>query len=141
MEYDSRREGARKCQRLCCPRVLRVQKSTKDARHTTPVFDDPPTETRAIHTSLRKNRETLPTNMLIPRKAFGALTFLLCVVGIFIFSNSIVQWSAYVFGSHAPLIPYTTHVVLLQFKEPTSAIAVKSVRNAPERIAHRPDIA
>ncbi|KAJ4315193.1 hypothetical protein N0V94_006072 [Neodidymelliopsis sp. IMI 364377] len=65
--------------------------------------------------------------MLVPKKAFGALTFLLCVVGLFVFSKSIVQWSVYLFGSHAPLVPYTTHVVLFQFKEATSAFAVKEI--------------
>ncbi|KAF1358341.1 hypothetical protein EJ07DRAFT_124781 [Lizonia empirigonia] len=65
--------------------------------------------------------------MLIPRKAFGALTFVLCVAGLFIFSNSIVRWSVYLFGSHAPLIPYTTHVVLFQFKETASAFARKEI--------------
>jgi hypothetical protein len=70
--------------------------------------------------------------MLIPRKAFGVLTFILCIVGLFIFSSSIVQWSVYVFGSHAPLTPYTTHVVLFQFKETANALAVKEVRSAPE---------
>ncbi|UPX17143.1 uncharacterized protein EKO05_0007518 [Ascochyta rabiei] len=42
--------------------------------------------------------------MLVPRKAFGALTFIICVAGLFIFSSSIVQWSVYLFGSYAPLI-------------------------------------
>ena len=70
--------------------------------------------------------------MLIPRKAFGVLTFVLCVVGLFLFSSSIVQWSVYVVGSHAPLKPYTTHVVLFQFKETASALAVTEVVNAPE---------
>lgn len=68
------------------------------------------------------------SRMLIPRKAFGALTFVLCIAGLFIFSNSIVRWSVYLFGSHAPLIPYTTHVVLFQFKETASAFARKEVR-------------
>lgn len=72
--------------------------------------------------------------MLIPRKAFGALTFALCVAGLFVFSNSIVQWSVYLFGSHAPPVPYTTHVVLFQFKETATSFAVKEVRNAPERV-------
>lgn len=79
--------------------------------------------------SLRKDREPLSTTMLVPRKAFGALTFILCVAGLFVFSNSIVQWSVYLFGSHAPLIPYTTHVVLFHFKETTNALVVKEVRN------------
>ncbi|KAF2625329.1 hypothetical protein BU25DRAFT_412765 [Macroventuria anomochaeta] len=65
--------------------------------------------------------------MLIPRKAVGALTFILCVAGVFVFSHSIVQWSAYLFGSHAPLIPYTTHVVLFQFKETATSFAVKEI--------------
>lgn len=79
--------------------------------------------------------------MLIPRKAFGALTFILCVAGLFIFYNSIVQWSTYLFGSHAPLIPYTTHVVLFQFKEATSAFAVKKVHETLQNaFAHRPNI-
>ncbi|XPS77724.1 hypothetical protein M3J09_009751 [Ascochyta lentis] len=65
--------------------------------------------------------------MLVPRKAFGALTFILCVVGLFIFSNSIVQWSVYLFGNHAPLVPYTTHVVLFKFKETASGIAIKEI--------------
>jgi hypothetical protein len=75
--------------------------------------------------------------MLIPRKAFGALTFALCIAGLFIFSNSLVQWSVYLFGSHAPLVPYTTHVVLFQFKETATSFAVKEVRlpmDAPERV-------
>ncbi|KAF1926097.1 stress responsive A/B barrel domain-containing protein [Didymella exigua CBS 183.55] len=65
--------------------------------------------------------------MLIPRKAFGALTLALCVAGLFLFSNSILQWSVYVFGSHAPLVPYTTHIVLLQFKETATSFAVKEI--------------
>ncbi|KAJ4333832.1 hypothetical protein N0V87_007308 [Didymella glomerata] len=65
--------------------------------------------------------------MLIPRKAFGALTFALCIAGLFIFSNSLVQWSVYLFGSHAPLVPYTTHVVLFQFKETATSFAVKEI--------------
>ncbi|OSS51933.1 hypothetical protein B5807_03580 [Epicoccum nigrum] len=65
--------------------------------------------------------------MLFPRKAFGALTFALCVAGLFVFSNSIVQWSVYLFGSHAPLVPYTTHVVLFQFKETATSFAVKEI--------------
>ena len=78
--------------------------------------------------------------MLIPRKTFGALTFVLCFASIFVFSNSIVQWPVNLFGSHAPLVPYITHVVLFQFKEATSAFAVKEVRNSPERVTHRPNI-
>ena len=65
--------------------------------------------------------------MLFPRKAFGALTFALCVTGLFVFSNSIVQWSVYLFGSHAPLVPYTTHVVLFRFKQTATSLAVKEV--------------
>ncbi|KAF9693841.1 hypothetical protein EKO04_008195 [Ascochyta lentis] len=78
--------------------------------------------------------------MLVPRKAFGALTFILCVVGLFIFSNSIVQWSVYLFGNHAPLVPYTTHVVLFKFKETASGIAIKEAQNAPEHIVPRPNM-
>jgi hypothetical protein len=75
--------------------------------------------------------------MLIPRKALGALAFALCIAGLFIFLDSIVQWSMYLFGSHAPLVPYTTHVVLFQFKETATSFAVKEVRpswDAPERV-------
>ena len=68
--------------------------------------------------------------MLVPRKAFGALTLILCLAGLFVFSSSIAQWSVYLFGSHAPLVPYTTHVVLFQFKETANALAIKEVRDA-----------
>ncbi|KAF3007883.1 hypothetical protein E8E13_010964 [Curvularia kusanoi] len=65
--------------------------------------------------------------MLIPRRAFGALTFVLCVAGFFIFFDSAVQWSVYLFGGHAPLVPYTTHIVLFQFKETATSFAIKEI--------------
>lgn len=124
------RQNCRRC--LCYCRV-RVDPSIADASSTqsfkSPVRGDLPTKTRYPLCCCASNREPLSRSMLIPRKAFGALTLALCIAGLFIFSNTIVQWSVYLFGSHAPLVPYTTHVVLFQFKETATSFAVKEVRS------------
>jgi hypothetical protein len=120
---------------VCAPTVN--CRRNLNARLDSPVRGDLPTKTRYPLCCCASNREPLSSSMLIPRKAFGALAFALCIAGLFIFLDSIVQWSMYLFGSHAPLVPYTTHVVLFQFKETATSFAVKEVRpswDAPERV-------
>jgi hypothetical protein len=53
---------------------------------------------------------------------------LLCISGLILFSQSLAQGLAAAFRGQAPSTPYTTHVVLFQFKETTSTFANKEVR-------------
>jgi hypothetical protein len=67
--------------------------------------------------------------MIIPRKAYGLLLLLLVAGSLVLFSKTVGQsLAAYFFGPYAPVIPYTTHIVLFQFKDGTSPFAVKEVR-------------
>ncbi|EOA92207.1 uncharacterized protein SETTUDRAFT_153173 [Exserohilum turcica Et28A] len=65
---------------------------------------------------------------MIPRKALGLVVLLLLATGLLLFSRTAGHSLAdYVFGPDAPMVPYTTHIVLFQFKQGTSALAIKEV--------------
>ncbi|RMZ66047.1 stress responsive A B barrel domain-containing [Pyrenophora seminiperda CCB06] len=66
--------------------------------------------------------------MMIPKKAFGLLVLLLFGASLVLFSRTVGHSLAeYFFGPHGPVIPYTTHIVLFQFKDGTSKFAVKEI--------------
>ncbi|CAE7193601.1 hypothetical protein P3342_009470 [Pyrenophora teres f. teres] len=66
--------------------------------------------------------------MMIPKKAFGLVAFLLFGASLLLFSRTVGHSLAqYFFGPHGPVIPYTTHIVLFQFKDGTSKFAVKEI--------------
>ncbi|KAI4616781.1 hypothetical protein J4E90_001593 [Alternaria incomplexa] len=66
--------------------------------------------------------------MMIPKKAFGLVVCLLLATGLILFSRTVGHSLAeYFFGPYGPVIPYTTHIVLFQFKDGTSKFAVKEV--------------
>lgn len=66
--------------------------------------------------------------MMIPKKAFGLLLFIALGFGLVLFSQTVGQsLAAYFFGPYGPVIPYTTHIVLFQFKDGTSPFAIKEV--------------
>ncbi|KAF2127439.1 hypothetical protein P153DRAFT_368731 [Dothidotthia symphoricarpi CBS 119687] len=62
--------------------------------------------------------------MIVPRKAFGTLVLVLLLSCFVIFSQ---QWQGMLFGNPGPIVPYTTHIVLFQFKDGTSPIAIKEI--------------
>ncbi|RAR04508.1 stress responsive A/B barrel domain containing protein [Stemphylium lycopersici] len=65
---------------------------------------------------------------MIPKKAFGLVVLLLLGASLLLFSRTVGHSLAeLVFGPHAPVIPYTTHIVLFEFKHGTSAFAIKEV--------------
>lgn len=68
--------------------------------------------------------------VMIPKKAFGTLVFVALCFIFLLFSQGLGQWLAALFASSAPIIPYTTHIVLFQFKDSTSPIAIKEVNLA-----------
>ncbi|KAH7355592.1 stress responsive A/B barrel domain-containing protein [Pyrenochaeta sp. MPI-SDFR-AT-0127] len=66
--------------------------------------------------------------MMIPKKAFGLLLFVVLAFGLLLFSRTVGQSLAgYFFGPYGPIIPYTTHIVLFQFKDGTSPFAIKEI--------------
>ena len=68
---------------------------------------------------------------MIPKKALGLLAFVLFGASLLLFSRTVGHSLAeYFFGPYGPVIPYTTHIVLLQFKDGTSKFAVKEVRGS-----------
>jgi hypothetical protein len=70
--------------------------------------------------------------MMIPKKAFGLVVILLLGTSLILFSQTIgTSLAEYVFGPRAPIIPYTTHIVLFEFKEGTSAFSIKEVEGDP----------
>jgi hypothetical protein len=72
------------------------------------------------------------TSMMIPKKAFGLMVILLLGTSLVLFSRTLgTSLAEYVFGPRAPIIPYTTHIVLFQFKEGTSAFSIKEVASDP----------
>jgi hypothetical protein len=74
--------------------------------------------------------------MIIPKKTFGLLAILLLGTGLIRFSRTVGHSLAeYCFGPYGTVIPYTIHIVLSQFKEGTSAFAIKEVN-----ISYHPDV-
>ncbi|KAF2845749.1 hypothetical protein T440DRAFT_472392 [Plenodomus tracheiphilus IPT5] len=66
--------------------------------------------------------------MIIPRKAYGLLLFIILGTCLWLFSRTVGHGLAeLVFGPYGPVIPWTTHIVLFQFKEGTSSFAVKEI--------------
>lgn len=65
---------------------------------------------------------------MIPKKATGLILFLVLACGLILFSRTVGHsLASYFFGPYGPIVPYTTHIVLFQFKEGTSAFAIKEV--------------
>ena len=72
--------------------------------------------------------------MIVPRKAYGLLLFVLLGLGLLLLSRIAGHSLAAVFfGPQGPVVPLTTHIVLFQFKEGTSAIAIKEVSRCAVR--------
>jgi hypothetical protein len=66
--------------------------------------------------------------MIIPNKTSGLVLLLLLSVSLVLFSRTVGHSLAEsIFGPHAPVVPYTTHIVLFQFKQGTSAFAIKEI--------------
>ncbi|KAH9876042.1 hypothetical protein J1614_003920 [Plenodomus biglobosus] len=66
--------------------------------------------------------------MIIPRKAYGLLLFVFLAACLLLFSRTVGHGLAeLVFGPYGPVVPWTTHIVLMQFKENTSPFAVKEI--------------
>ena len=66
--------------------------------------------------------------MIIPNKTSGLVLLLLLSISLVLFSRTVGHSLAEsIFGPHAPVVPYTTHIVLFQFKQGTSAFAIKEV--------------
>ena len=68
--------------------------------------------------------------MMIPRKAYGLVLLVLVAGTLLLFSRTVGQSLAtYLFGPYGPVVPYTTHVVLFQFRDGASPFAIKEVRS------------
>ncbi|EUC32756.1 hypothetical protein COCCADRAFT_37359 [Bipolaris zeicola 26-R-13] len=67
--------------------------------------------------------------MLITNKAYGLVLLLLLLgTSLLLFSRTVGHSLAEsFFGPHAPVVPYTTHLVLFQFKQGASAFAIKQI--------------
>ena len=66
--------------------------------------------------------------MIIPNKTSGLVLLLLLSISLVLFSRTVGHSLAEsIFGPHAHIVPYTTHIVLFQFKQGTSAFAIKEV--------------
>ncbi|OAL47073.1 hypothetical protein IQ07DRAFT_589953 [Pyrenochaeta sp. DS3sAY3a] len=65
---------------------------------------------------------------MIPKKATGLILLLVLACGLILFSRTVGHsLASYFFGPYGPIVPYTTHIVLFQFKEGTSAFAIKEI--------------
>jgi hypothetical protein len=62
--------------------------------------------------------------MIVSKKALGTFMLVVSFTGIILFSRN---WASLVFASSTPVVTYTTHVVLFQFKESAGSMAVKEV--------------
>ncbi|KAF1835094.1 stress responsive A/B barrel domain-containing protein [Decorospora gaudefroyi] len=66
--------------------------------------------------------------MIIPKKAFGLVLLLLLGTVLVLFSRTVgTSLAEYFFGPRGPVVPFTTHIVLFQFKDGTSSFAIKEI--------------
>lgn len=84
-----------------------------------------------IHPPKAPHKRNL-ARMIVPKKVSATLLLLVVTICLFLFSRAFGQWLSAIFVKSGPYIPYTTHIVLFQFKADISLIAIKDVRRLPE---------